>query len=429
VKRFDHPQPESWSDLLARANETVSFGHVKPIVESVRKRGDDALFELTARFDGVRLDALSVPVGAAATLAESLPTRLTSAIELASQNIRAFHEKQAESGVEAEPLPGLRCWRRSVPIDHVGFYIPGGRAPLFSTMLMLGIPARIAGCNRITVCTPPQPDGSVHPAILYAAASLDVDHVFTVGGAQAIAAMAFGTETVPAVDKIFGPGNQWVTLAKRLVEQQGVAIDLPAGPTELAAIVDSSCKPDFVAADLLAQAEHGPDSHLVLISTDAASVDRIEDELQKQIQHLDRRDTIQTVLDSALAVVLANKEDALAFSDVFAPEHLLIATEDALALAERVRNAGSVFVGNYAAPAAGDYITGTNHTLPTSGFARTASGVSLDSFVRKITFQSVTPSAFERIGPPLATMASAEGLTGHAASAEIRLAKHKPTRP
>jgi len=318
-------------------------------------------------------------------------------------------------------MPGITCWRKSVPIEKVGLYIPGGTAPLFSTLLMLAVPATIAGCKEIIVCTPPQRDGNVHPAILYAARQTGVRKIFKIGGAQAIAAMAFGTETIPKVYKIFGPGNQYITCAKMLVAAEGVAIDMPAGPSEVAILADETCDPEYVAADLLAQAEHGKDSQVILVSTDQTVIDETKHSLQRQLSQLPRREIVEAALTNSKAILLQTLFDALELINEYAPEHLIIACRDAEAMAENVRSAGSVFLGNYSPESVGDYASGTNHTLPTNGFAAAYSGVSLDSFFKKITFQQITKEGLRGIAETVQVMAEAEGLQAHANAVSIRL--------
>ncbi|MFQ5629988.1 MAG: histidinol dehydrogenase, partial [bacterium] len=320
-----------------------------------------------------------------------------------------------------ETVPGIPCWRKSVPIQRVGLYIPGGSAPLLSTVLMLGIPARIAGCREIILCTPPNQNGAIHPAVLYTANILGISKIFKIGGAHAIAAMAYGTEFVPKVDKIFGPGNQFVTAAKQLVSKEGIAIDLPAGPTELAVIADASCYPAFVAADLLSQAEHGPDSQVVLISDNEKMIDDIHDEIISQLERLPRKEIATQAIQKSKSVLIENLETAIAFANTYAPEHLILAVENAELLAEKVINAGSVFLGHFAPESAGDYASGTNHTLPTNGYARAYSGVSVESFVKKITFQQLSQAGLRNICMAVQTMAEAEGLHGHKNAVAVRL--------
>ncbi|MCX8149264.1 histidinol dehydrogenase [Thermaurantimonas aggregans] len=423
MKIYRNPEFSQWSELLHRpaADTRALESAVLPILEAVKLRGDAALREYTARFDGVALTDFSVSESEFQAAEESCPKDLKKAIRLAQKNIETFHRSQIEKHEEVETLPGVRCWRRSVPIERVGLYVPGGSAPLYSTLLMLGVPARIAGCSEIVVCTPPQPDGTVHPAILFTAKTLGLSKVFKVGGAQAIAAMAYGTESIPAVYKIFGPGNAYVTAAKQLVARDGVAIDLPAGPSEVAVICDATAQPAFVAADLLSQAEHGTDSQVLLITWDENTLKAVMREVERQLTDLPRRDIAQKALENSKAILVNTPDEALQLSNAYAPEHLIIACADARALAQRVTNAGSVFIGHYSCESAGDYASGTNHTLPTGGYARAYSGVSLDSFVKKITFQHLSPDGLRRLGPVIETMAEAENLSAHRRAVSIRL--------
>ena len=342
---------------------------------------------------------------------------------MAINNVHAFHERQKDSGYEIQTMPGVKCWRRSKPIEKVGIYIPGGTAPLFSTLIMLGVPAKIAGCSKIVVCTPPDQNGKVPPPILYTARVLKLDCVYKVGGAQAIAAMAYGTKTIPAVNKIFGPGNQYVTKAKQLVSLDGVAIDLPAGPSEVLVLADAGANPDFVAADLLAQAEHGPDSQVVLVTSNLDIVEKVNRAIDTQLKKLPRVETARKALTNSMGVALANKRDQIDFINEYAPEHLIINTEDANEIAEQVLNAGSVFLGAYTPESVGDYASGTNHTLPTSGYAKAYSGVSLSSFQKFITYQEITREGLQLIGPAVERMAEAENLQAHKQAVTIRLEK------
>ena len=390
-------------------------GEVRAILDAVKADGDDALRRYTEQFDGVTLDELSLPTTGAAVSNE-----LQQAIVVASRNIRAFHGAQKESVREIETTPGVRCWRKSVPIERVGLYIPGGTAPLFSSVLMLAIPAAVAGCSEVVVCTPPGKDGSINPAILAAAREAGIDAVYRVGGAQAIAAMAYGTESIPRVDKIFGPGNQWVDMAKRLIAADGIAIDLPAGPTEVGILIDSSSRPHFVAADILSQAEHGVDSDVFVVATEPANTEAILSAVESQLGDMPRADIARKALEHSRMVICDDRREAVALMDAYAPEHLIIQTRHAAALAEEVTQAGSVFIGPWTPESLGDYASGTNHTLPTNGAARAWSGVSLDSFVRKITFQEASASGLERLGPHVEVMARAEQLEGHARAVSVR---------
>jgi len=346
---------------------------------------------------------------------------LKTAIATAAENIKKFHQAQQEPVIKIETMTGVSCWRKSVPIDRVGLYIPGGSAPLFSTLLMLGIPAQVAGCPDIILCTPPDRNGKVHPAILYTAQLLGINTIAKIGGAQAVAAMAFGTESIPAVYKIFGPGNQYVTVAKQIVSKLGVAIDMPAGPSEVLVLADEQADPEFVASDLLAQAEHGPDSQVVVVTDSESLLKQVEDAISRQIEDLPRKEIVVKALENSLGIVLADAEQMLAFSNLYAPEHLILALQNPEALADKVTNAGSVFLGNYTPESCGDYASGTNHTLPTNAYARAYSGVSLDSFMKKITFQQISEVGLRNIGATVETMAEAEGLQAHKNAVSIRL--------
>ena len=352
----------------------------------------------------------------------AIPNSLKTAIQLAKENIEKFHLSQLQKMERIETMPGVWCWRKSVGIENVGIYIPGGTAPLFSTVLMLGIPAKIAGCKNIILCTPPNNDkGEVHPAIIYAATLVGVTHIYTVGGVQAIAAMAYGTATIPKVHKIFGPGNQYVTAAKQLVQQSGVAIDMPAGPSEVCVWADDSAIPSFVAADLLSQAEHGVDSQVLLVASNEKIVENVQAELAVQLAQLPRKDIAAKALENSKAIIIENKLEALELINQYAPEHLIMSIENAEIVAEKVVNAGSVFIGNYSPESVGDYASGTNHTLPTNGYANAYSGVSVDSFVKKITFQQLTKEGIASLAPTVIEMAIAEGLQAHAQAVAIRL--------
>jgi histidinol dehydrogenase len=420
-----NPPRTNWPALCRRpVVEADSLSAtVESIAEEVRRNGDAALKSFTARFDGVQLSELGVPDSEWSAAASQLDEPLRDAIALACDSIERFHAAQREAQLTVETVPGVTCWRRSIAIERVGLYIPGGSAPLFSTLLMLGIPAKLAGCRQIVVTTPPRSDGTVAPAILYAAQRIGIENIYKVGGAHAIAALAHGTESVPAVDKIFGPGNQYVTAAKMLAQRHGIAIDLPAGPSEVLVIADETCEPTFVAADLLSQAEHGPDSQVVLVSDSEKVVNRVIDAVTQAVATLPRRSIAETALQNSRAVVVSDLDEAIDFSNEYAPEHLILAVAEPDDLAERVINAGSVFLGHYTPESLGDYASGTNHTLPTNGFARSYSGVSLDSFVRKVTFQRALPDGLQRIGPAVVQMAEAESLEAHAMAVRVRLAQ------
>jgi histidinol dehydrogenase len=393
---------------------------IRTIIQEVRIGGDAAIRKFTAQFDGVDIDALAVSASEIAGGAGRVSPALKKAIDQAAANIRKFHASQVTPVEVIETMPGVRCWRKSVGIEKVGLYIPGGSAPLFSTVLMLAIPAGIAGCREIVLCTPPSRDRSIHPAILYAAQITGIEKIFRVGGVQAIAAMAYGSETIPAVYKIFGPGNQYVNCAKLLVQTDGIAIDMPAGPSEVCVLADETANPAFIAADLLSQAEHGPDSQVLLVSNSEGLVSRVRTEISTQLSALPRKQVAEQALENSHAVVLADTGSAIDLVNMYAAEHLIIARADALAIADRIVNAGSVFLGNYSPESAGDYASGTNHTLPTNGYARSYSGVSVDSFVKKITYQQISSEGLQRIGSTVEAMAEAEGLVAHQQAISIR---------
>ena len=419
MRVFSAFNPADTSDLIRRpALEAADISaDVRGILDKVRDGGDQALLDFSKQFDGIRPASLSVDTSSA-----DIPDTLSEAITVAARNIRAFHESQRESVKEVLTSAGVRCWRKSVAIERVGLYIPGGTAPLFSSVLMLAIPATVAGCKEVVLCTPPAKDGSVHPAILAAARQAGIEQVFAVGGAQAIGAMAYGTESIPQVDKIFGPGNQWVDTAKRLVAADGVAIDLPAGPTEVGILVDAETNLGFVAADILSQAEHGVDSDVFVVATEGIDTDALLTEVERQLVDLPRADIARKALEQSRIVVCASRREAVGLMNAYAPEHLIIQTYHAAALAEEVTQAGSVFIGAWTPESLGDYASGTNHTLPTNGAARAYSGVSLDSFVRKITFQSASTDGLAGLGPHVETMARSEELEGHARAVSVRLA-------
>jgi len=388
----------------------------------VRENGDDALLKYTKEFDQVQLQSIALSEVIKESAEHAIPNSLKTAIQLAKENIEKFHLSQLQKMERIETMPGVWCWRKSVGIENVGIYIPGGTAPLFSTVLMLGIPAKIAGCKNIILCTPPNNDkGEVHPAIIYAATLVGVTHIYTVGGVQAIAAMAYGTATIPKVHKIFGPGNQYVTAAKQLVQQSGVAIDMPAGPSEVCVWADDSAIPSFVAADLLSQAEHGVDSQVLLVASNEKIVENVQAELAVQLAQLPRKDIAAKALENSKAIIIENKLEALELINQYAPEHLIMSIENAEIVAEKVVNAGSVFIGNYSPESVGDYASGTNHTLPTNGYANAYSGVSVDSFVKKITFQQLTERGLVNIGKAVMEMAGAEGLDAHENAVAVRL--------
>ncbi|WNJ18723.1 histidinol dehydrogenase [Pontibacter sp. G13] len=423
MKVITQPNRTTWGDLLKRPVFDLSEleGRVLPVLQAIRQRGDEALREFTQKFDQVEIDSFLVSQEEISAAANQLDDSLKAAIQTAKSNIEAFHRAQKEEFEPVETTPGVRCWRKSVPIQKVGLYIPGGTAPLFSTVLMLAVPAQVAGCQDIVLCSPPTTNGSIHPAILYAANLCGVTQIFKAGGGQAIAAMAYGTETIPQVSKIFGPGNQYVTLAKQLVSKEGVAIDLPAGPSEVAVMADASANPAFIAADLLSQAEHGVDSQVLLVSTDEEMIARVQAALADQLARLPRMEIAAQALENSTAVFVKQESDMVDLINAYAPEHLIISTENCDELAGQITQAGSVFLGAFTPESVGDYASGTNHTLPTNGYATAYSGVSLDSFVKKITFQKLTPAGLRTLGPVVEIMAEAEELVAHKEAVSIRL--------
>jgi histidinol dehydrogenase len=418
-----NPDKKYWNEILKRpVFDTNSLeANVKAILNDVKQNGDKALIKYTEQFDKVNLSNLKVSNNEFELASKQIDEALKLSIQKAKRNIEKFHLPQFQNSEIIETTQGVKCWRKSVGIEKVGFYIPGGSAPLFSTILMLAIPAKIAGCKEIVLCTPPQKDGSVHPAILYTAQQVGITQVFKVGGVQAIAAMAYGTETIPQVYKIFGPGNQYVTCAKQLISKDGISIDLPAGPSEVAILADNSCLPQFVAADLLSQAEHGADSQVLLVTLNQEIVNAVKEELEKQLEVLPRKDIAQKALENSKAIVVNDYNTAMDLLNEYAPEHLILACEHTDVLMEKVTNAGSVFVGNYAPESLGDYASGTNHTLPTNGYAKMYSGVSVDSFVKKITFQQVDVTGIKLLGNVVEIMAEAEGLHAHKNAVSVRL--------
>lgn len=423
MKTIVNPPKNEWIALCQRPTfENVTLNQaVSTILNDVQRNGDEALFRLEKNFDKVDLKSLLVSQEEIEFAKTQVSEELKSAIQLAKNNIERFHAAQEEKTQKIETTEGVVCWRKSVAIEKVGLYIPGGTAPLFSTVLMLGIPAKLAGCREIILCTPPSQDESVNATLLYTANLIGIEKIYKIGGAQAIAAMTYGTESVIAVDKIFGPGNQFVTKAKELVQLEGISIDMPAGPSELLVIADSEANPEFVASDLLSQAEHGVDSQVLLLSNDAKILAETKIELDKQLALLPRKDIAIEALKNSIALEFQSIEECINFSNSYAPEHLILAVNEAENLSERVVNAGSVFLGNYSCESAGDYASGTNHTLPTNGYARQFSGVSLDSFVRKITFQNITKQGIINIGPSIELMAEAEQLFAHKNAVTVRL--------
>jgi histidinol dehydrogenase len=423
MELIKYPVREIWKDILKRpAIDTTSLeATVQSVLSDIKANGQSAVKKYTLQFDKVDLENILVSNDEFAIAEKSITTELKQAIQLAKKNIETFHSAQRENVQIIETMPGVKCWRKSIAIQKVGLYIPGGTAPLFSTILMLGVPAKLAGCEELILCTPPDSNGNVNPAILYTAQLIGITKVFKVGGVQAIGAMAYGTEIIPQVYKIFGPGNQYVTCAKQLVNKQGVAIDMPAGPSEVAVLVDDTCVPEFVAADLLSQAEHGSDSQVILVSTNEDAIQNIQTELKKQLALLPRKELASKALENSKAILVKTNTEAIDLLNEYAPEHLIIACENDEQLAEQVVNAGSVFLGNYSCESAGDYASGTNHTLPTNGYAKAYSGVSLDSFVKKITYQKLSKEGINTIGPAIELMAEAEGLEAHKNAVTLRL--------
>jgi len=423
INVFTNPPRNTWSALTLRPELELDYleSTVKNIFNRVKQSGDQALKEMTAQFDKVSISSLLVEEDELQQGIATVPVELKKAIEQAAQNIDKFHRAQLRDAQLVETMPGVTCWRKGVPIQKVGIYIPGGTAPLFSSVLMLAIPARIAGCQEIILCTPPDQNGNINPAILFAAQLTGVTRICKIGGAQAIGALAYGTESIPQVNKIFGPGNQYVTKAKQLVNQEGVAIDLPAGPSEVLVWADETSVPAFVAADLLAQAEHGSDSQVILVVSDEKLVGAIQQELTKQLAVLPRKSIAEQALNHSRIIVLPDEQDALDFINEYAPEHLIICVTDADKKAEQIVNAGSVFIGNFSPESVGDYASGTNHTLPTNGYAKAYAGVSLESFMRYITFQKISEQGIQHIGPVVEQMAEAELLEGHKRAVTLRI--------
>ena len=423
MKLIKYPSKEQWAELLKRPalNTESLFDTVRSIIDKVKAEGDKAVLEYEAAFDKVTLSALAVSPKEIQAAGALVSDDLKVSISLAKQNIETFHSSQRFVGKKVETMKGVTCWQKSVGIEKVGLYIPGGTAPLFSTVLMLAVPAKIAGCKEIVLCTPPDKNGNIHPAILFAAQLAGVSKIFKAGGVQAIAAMAYGTESVPKVYKIFGPGNQYVTAAKQQVSLRDVAIDMPAGPSEVEVLADETANPVFVAADLLSQAEHGVDSQAMLITTSEKLMKEVEYEVQRQLVLLPRWEIAEKSLASSKLILVRDMDEAIALTNEYAPEHLIIETRDYMEQAERIVNAGSVFLGSLTPESAGDYASGTNHTLPTNGYAKAYSGVSLDSFIRKITFQEINGEGIQNIGPAIEVMAANEQLGAHKNAVTVRL--------
>ena len=423
MKKILYPNKADWAEMLRRPMQNVStfFENVSTILKNVKANGDAAVLEYEEQFDKVKLASLVVTEEEMKEAESQVPIELKVAILLAQRNIYTFHKKQKFEGKKVETMEGVTCWQKAVGIEKVGLYIPGGTAPLFSTVLMLAVPAKIAGCKEIVLCTPPDKEGKINPAILYAAQVSGVSKIFKAGGVQAIGAMAYGTESVPKVYKIFGPGNQYVMAAKQQVAMHDVAIDMPAGPSEVMVIADETSNPAFVAADLLSQAEHGVDSQVVLVTTSEKFLGEVEYEVQHQLSRLPRWQIAEKSLENSKLILVKDMDEAIEMANEYAPEHLIIETKDYMDLAEKVVNAGSVFLGAYTPESAGDYASGTNHTLPTNGYAKAYSGVSLDSFIRKITFQEINREGIQNIGPAIEVMASNEHLDAHKNAVTIRL--------
>ena len=417
------PNKKTWNDIIKRPVQVHAEVEklVQPIIDNVRTSGDEALRFYAKKYDGVELKKLLVTRAEIRSAIKKVPQDLKTAIKTAKRNIEKFHAAQLQKSSVVETMPGVRCWRKSVPIEKVGLYIPGGTAPLFSTVLMLAVPASLAGCPEVILCSPTNEKGAIHPAILFTADLCGITKLFKVGGAQAIAAMAFGTQSVPKVFKLFGPGNQYVTMAKQLVNKEGIAIDMPAGPSEVLVIADTFADPSFIAADLLSQAEHGVDSQVILLTDNEMILGKVGMEIEKQLQNLPRREMVERSLQNSKMILMSSMDACIDLSNLYAPEHLILQTENARQLAEKVINAGSVFIGPYSCESAGDYASGTNHTLPTNGFATSYSGVSVDSFIKKITYQAITKKGLKNIGKTIEIMAEHEQLLAHKKAVSIRL--------
>jgi histidinol dehydrogenase len=418
-----YPLKETWPTLCHRPRKAISDldDTVVHILQKVKADGDKALYELSEKLDGAVIENLPVSAIEIRRAVKNIPSDLQKAIAVAKKNIYKFHRAQLRNEPVIVTTAGVICWRKSVPIERAGLYVPGGTAPLFSTVLMLAVPAKIAGCREIIMCTPPDKTGNINPLILYTAHISGVKKIYKIGGAQAIAAMAYGTESIPAVDKIFGPGNRYVTRAKELVQLDGIPIDMPAGPSEVLVIADRHAEPAFVASDLLSQAEHGADSQVFLITDTPDLVTQVKKETKRQVKLLPRKEIALKALENSSIILLHSLSECIDFSNLYAPEHLIISTSNPSALADKVKNAGSVFLGKYSCESAGDYASGTNHTLPTNGYARVLGGVSVESFMKKITFQEISPAGLQNLGPVIELMAEAEHLTGHKNAVTLRL--------
>ena len=421
------PSREEWTSLLARPqyDSTTLFDSVQKVLDEVRKNGDKAVSAYTKQFDGVCPENIEVTKEEIAEAEKLVSDNLKQAIEMARRNIWKFHSEQQQELPEIQTSPGVYCWQKAIAIEKVGLYVPGGTAPLFSTVLMLGIPAQIAECNQVILCTPPNKEGKIHPAVLYAAKVAGIHRIFKIGGSQAIAAMAYGTETVPKVYKIFGPGNQYVTAAKQLVSLRDVAIDMPAGPSEVEVIADDTANPVYIAADLLSQAEHGADSQVILLTVSEKLIEPVLEQLQLQLEQLPRKELAAKALENSKIILLKTLEEAVEMTNEYAPEHLIISTRFYQGVAANIINAGSVFLGNYTPESAGDYASGTNHTLPTNGYAKAYNGVNLDSFIRKITFQQITQEGLTNLSNAIILMAENEELVAHSNAVKVRLVEEK----
>ena len=427
MKTFINPAKSSWTEILQRPVFSVIEleNQVQSVLTDIKSGGIEALRKYTEQFDGVSILNFAVQEQEIEDAISLVDDSLKKALEIAAGNIRTFHESQVSTVRKIETTPGVVCWQKSVGIEKVGLYVPGGSAPLFSTVLMLAIPAKIAGCKEIVLCTPPNKEGKIHPAILYAARLVGITQIYKLGGVQAIGAMAYGVGSIPKVDKIFGPGNQYVMAAKQIISRGDVAIDMPAGPSEVAVMADHTANPAFIASDLLSQAEHGPDSQVVLVTNSSDLVMKVQTEIEKQLALLPRKSIAEKALANSHAVVLDQVADMIDLINEYAPEHLIIAMENYIQVSEKIINAGSVFLGNYTPESAGDYASGTNHTLPTNGWARSFSGVNIDSFIRKITFQEITPEGIKNLGPVIEIMAAAEELEAHKNAISLRLEELK----
>jgi len=423
MKTILEPLKDTWASLCVRGTKPMKELEplVREVFDAIAQDGDEALYRYTSQFDGVELSDLIVTADELRMAEQQVSEELKSAISLAKDNIYAFHTAQKVVGAKVETMPGVRCWQSFQPIEKIGLYIPGGSAPLFSTLLMLAIPAAIAGCPEVLMCTPPRKDGTIDPVVLYTAKICGVNSIYKVGGIQAIAAMTYGTKIIPAVYKIFGPGNQYVTAAKNYATQMGVAIDMPAGPSELMVVADDSADPEFIAADLLSQAEHGPDSQVILLTPSQNLIESVKAKLSDQLENLPRKEVASQALQHSRAVCFQDREDIAEFMNEYAPEHLIINTNEDTFYKDRVRNAGSVFLGPFTPESAGDYASGTNHTLPTNGYAKQFSGVTLQSFLKSITFQEIAPEGLGKIGRAIEAMAAAEKLEGHRNAVRVRL--------